>query len=261
MAAILPKRTPARRTTLILTALALITIFPILILGGLSMSLWLSRQPMQWERLSQVGESYGGLSATLSGIALLAITASLLLQSRQARASTVHAIRQCHLELARMGIENPRVPMEIWGYGSEAEARMASAANLHLVYWAMLADLDAAEHDSIRGSAANFFRVPAVQDWWSKAGETWLLASSPKVRAVAAIVQEEYERARSDALMQPSTREPPARMASALLAKLTQPRAARMALVVGGTMASAISMWSIARKRAQDRRRSLNSSR
>lgn len=166
----------------------------VLVVVGPIISVWLSGRSLEWERLGQVGESYGGLSAVLSGIALIAVAGSLLLQWRQARANTVHAIRQRHFELVKLAIEHPSVAMELWGH-TEADVKVRLYSNLQMVHWAMLADLESASLTIIRTSAARLFGNPAARKWWSSARTSWLNDTSERVRLMAETVDEEYEQA------------------------------------------------------------------
>lgn len=182
------------RTIMVFTAsLLLVAIVFALLIAGPIISAWLGGRALQWERLSQVGQSYGGLSAVLSGIALIAVAGSLLLQRRQARANTVHAIRQRHFELAKIAIEHPVVAMELYGH-AETEVQIRIFCNLQMVHWAMLADLEPTSLRIIRTSASRLFRHPTARKWWSSASRSWLDDPSEKVREMAMIVNEEHER-------------------------------------------------------------------
>lgn len=58
-------------------------------------------------RLGQIGEAYGGISALLSGLAVIGLLGALLLQIRQIKTSQAHSIRMMQIELMRMLIDDP----------------------------------------------------------------------------------------------------------------------------------------------------------
>lgn len=60
-----------------------------------------------WRRLSEIGQTYGAVSALLSTLALGGVLVSLLLQRQAARLEREQAQRALHVELMRMAIENP----------------------------------------------------------------------------------------------------------------------------------------------------------
>jgi hypothetical protein len=66
-----------------------------------------SRTGLDWNRLSDIGQAFGGVSAVLSALAFCAIAASLLLQWRQLRMTTVIAARERHFDLVRLAVDDP----------------------------------------------------------------------------------------------------------------------------------------------------------
>ncbi|MDG4822028.1 DUF6082 family protein [Asanoa sp. WMMD1127] len=56
--------------------------------------------------LGLIGESYGGIGAALSGLAVLAVAAARVVQIRQVRTSQAHGVRLLQLELMRMLIDD-----------------------------------------------------------------------------------------------------------------------------------------------------------
>jgi hypothetical protein len=60
-----------------------------------------------WDRLSKVGEAYGAPSAILSGLAVVGVAISLIVQTRQLRAAQIQGMRVMQLELMRMLLDDP----------------------------------------------------------------------------------------------------------------------------------------------------------
>ncbi|TQS46183.1 DUF6082 family protein [Cryptosporangium phraense] len=81
-----------------------------------------------WQKVGAVGEAYGGVSALLSGAALIGVIVSTRQQSRQIRLARAQANRTLHFELIRYVIENPKRYAPYWGIppnGAEAVAESA----------------------------------------------------------------------------------------------------------------------------------------
>ncbi|WP_329110747.1 DUF6082 family protein [[Kitasatospora] papulosa] len=62
-----------------------------------------------WDRLSDISQTYGALSVLFSAAALLGVAASLVYQARQTAVSTEEAQRSSHRELLLISIENPEL--------------------------------------------------------------------------------------------------------------------------------------------------------
>jgi hypothetical protein len=67
---------------------------------------WLAGRSVDWARLSNVGQAYGGVSAVLSALAFCGIAVSLAFQWQQVRISQVVASRERHFELVRLTAEH-----------------------------------------------------------------------------------------------------------------------------------------------------------
>ena len=112
-----PWRTPTIRkaavylAALTITAgvLSLVLISPLLLrqlgrIGGID-----------WTRLSNIGQTYGAASAILSAVALIGISLSLLIQTRQARTERIKITRERHMELLRIVLDAPDVYCPVIG--------------------------------------------------------------------------------------------------------------------------------------------------
>lgn len=64
---------------------------------------------LPWQRLADVGEAFGGVSALISAIALSGVVASLLFQQRQTRQQIADIDGQHHVELLKLAIDNPEL--------------------------------------------------------------------------------------------------------------------------------------------------------
>lgn len=63
---------------------------------------WMTRDAkLDRERLSQIGDTYGAAGAVLAALSLAGIAVSLLLQARQAKATSEQTARMFHFDLVR----------------------------------------------------------------------------------------------------------------------------------------------------------------
>jgi Family of unknown function (DUF6082) len=79
-----------------------------------------------WSRLSEIGQTYGAASAILAMLALGAVAASLLFQARQTKSANIQAIREFHLELTKMALDNPRLYLPSWGHPVRRQLKVSS---------------------------------------------------------------------------------------------------------------------------------------
>src|SRR5690348_10784170 len=75
---------------------------------------WLSDRPVNWARLSEVGQTYGIASAVIAAFALLAVGFSLIFQIRELRQGRIQAIREMHSGLLKLALEEP-IYLQCWG--------------------------------------------------------------------------------------------------------------------------------------------------
>jgi hypothetical protein len=89
---------------------------------------------------SQIGSSYGAVSALLSALALCVLAATSALQVRQMKISQLHAARSIQLELLRLAIDEPnfRVALgDTFAEKSEEQWRMHAYLNLWTMHFQM----------------------------------------------------------------------------------------------------------------------------
>src|SRR2546430_9173902 len=92
----------------VVIALAAVALSPFL-LGALD------RFGVDWTRLSEIGQTYGAVSAVLSALALGAVAISVAIQARQARADQIQAVRGFHLDLVRLQLDDLPTYLPCWG--------------------------------------------------------------------------------------------------------------------------------------------------
>jgi hypothetical protein len=137
------RRTASRGVVIVLLVLAIIGA-----LGSVALSpLLLERlgpvdtfeAQAEWQRLGNIGQTYGAASAMLSVLALLGVAVSLMMQARESRAAREQARRALHFELLRMAMDDPFY-LAVWGPFAPADEdryREHMYANLIVSHWQM----------------------------------------------------------------------------------------------------------------------------
>jgi Family of unknown function (DUF6082) len=164
----------------------------------------------QWQLLSNVGQAYGGISAVIAGVALLAVASSLLMQARQTRIAQIQSMRYLQVELFRMAYEYPDL-QEGWSRSIDfpyPEWRKRTYMNLVFQYLRMGFEVGDMSQASLERTLTNRFRTQFGRDYWSVAGERFQIdaAGNRKSRRFYKTAQKVYEQA----LSEPPLPEPPA---------------------------------------------------
>jgi hypothetical protein len=160
---------------------------------------WLANGEGEWERLSQIGQTYGAASALLAALALGGIVFSLILQVREYRASREQALRMIHTDLLKMAMDDP-LYRRSWGphFASEDTDRQREHMYLNLVFsnMQMRWELRAISEHHLRASLGVVLSGAAGQRFWSAVRELRSKAvSGRRERRFHQIVEEEYQRA------------------------------------------------------------------
>src|SRR2546430_1904858 len=101
-----PRRLPFVAAVAVAVAAVVLSPFLLGALGGFGVN---------WTRLSEIGQTYGAVSAVLSALALGAVAMSVSIQARQARADQIQAVRGFHLDLVRMQLDDLPTYLPCWG--------------------------------------------------------------------------------------------------------------------------------------------------
>ena len=155
---------------------------------------------IDWTELSNIGQTYGAASAILSGIALIGISLSLLIQAQQARTERTRITRERHMELLRLILDAPDVYGPVIGF--QARSTTDARRFLFSTMWVNYARLgfqigvltEEILRDDIFGPA---FRSEPMRTWWVFARESWSgnLVQGRRERRFVQIIDDEYRRA------------------------------------------------------------------
>lgn len=132
----------------------------------------------EWQRLSNIGQTYGAASALLSVLALLGVAVSLVMQARESRAAREQARRALHFELLRMAMDDPFY-LAVWGPFAPSDKdlyREHMYANLIVSHWQTDWDVGTLDEEHLREISAVFFQGPAGHRFWGNTRDMRLKA-------------------------------------------------------------------------------------
>ena len=155
----------------------------------------LSRANLNWQELSNIGQSYGAISAILSALALLGVIWTLFLQARQAAHSRTYAIRQYQATLLRMAMEDKRY-IEAWGNFPAPpglDRDLVLYTNLMMMYLVSLYETGVSDLDEIGAYASEIFDGAVGRMYWECRREFWLRVPSGKGAKLANKLDTEYQ--------------------------------------------------------------------
>lgn len=127
---------------------------------------------MNWGELSNVGQTYGAVSAILSALALIGVAISVALQRRESRFSRLEASRTRHHEMVLLALENPSYLQVIEGPSHLAldVRRFFVYINLYLQYWQMLWEFSDISVEELRVHARGIFSNDVGCEYWRRNG-------------------------------------------------------------------------------------------
>lgn len=126
---------------------------------------------INWTRLSNVGQTYGAISAVLAALALIGVAGSVLLQAREARHNRWAASRNRHAELISFALKDPfyiQVFAPPFPGCSVETGKLMAYINLLLQYWSMMWEFGDLPERQLRANLANVLQTEAGRLYWSK---------------------------------------------------------------------------------------------
>jgi Family of unknown function (DUF6082) len=103
------------------------------------------------------------MATAISCIALIGVAVSLILQTNQLKANRVQIVREMHLELIRIGIENPDLSASVNGSLNFPEAALFNFILKFLETGYLLKTITP---KSIALQAASLFQSENARNWW-----------------------------------------------------------------------------------------------
>jgi Family of unknown function (DUF6082) len=156
---------------------------------------------IDWSRLSNIGQTYGAATAILSAVALIGVSLSLIVQTRQAKEERLRVVRERHMELLRIVLDSPDLYGPVLGIlapRSADEARQFLFATMWMNYARMGYQMGILDEQAIREEILqSAFGEEPLRKWWAVAGKYWNIGagSDRRARQFTQITNDEYDRA------------------------------------------------------------------
>ena len=187
-------RTPLITVTATILILSLVAISPDLLKP------WERLKGINWTQLGNIGQTYGGASAILGGVALIGISASLIIQVRQDRTERVRAVRERHMELLRIVLDNPRIYAPVVGpnrHRTADEIRQHLFTTMWMNYSLTGYEMGILPERTVREEIMrSSFEGKPARTWWSAAQPHWVEGGiTRKERQFTRMIDEEYRKA------------------------------------------------------------------
>ena len=155
---------------------------------------------VNWVQLSNIGQTYGAVSALISGVALAVVGISLILQSRSLAMSRMQITRTFHLDLMKFSIENPWL-IPAWGYRAPSDAELedtqrAGFVNMVAQYWITSYQIGTISNVEIREVFSQLFKGEVGRKWWIEERNIWpKITGNRKTRYVYEVISDEFNKA------------------------------------------------------------------
>jgi hypothetical protein len=181
-------------TTICVLALVVASPFALRIIARLS--------GMNWARLSNIGQTYGAVSALLTALALAGVVISLLYQAHDVSIAREQARRTFHNELLRMELEDP-IYMEAlgapWGLQISTDfdsLRQYNFIHMWVSFWHSRVALGEMSEMELRSAASlELFNSTAGRNYWLASRETRMRIAKGRELRFAKILDDEYHKA------------------------------------------------------------------
>jgi hypothetical protein len=153
-----------------------------------------------WVRLSDIGQSYGAISAGFSALTLAGVVAGIAYQGRQVHAQRQQGVRQFHFELVKMNLENNELYGPSWGpqeHLSKEQRQRHLYTNQMMQYLSMGFSSGILNEAALRGVLADVFRGQVGRDYWEVAEPAWIGETGGRPTRFSRIAKLEYDAARA----------------------------------------------------------------
>lgn len=149
-----------------------------------------------WAKLSNIGQAYGAAAALLTALALIGVTATLLVQAKEARTGQEQAARTFHFDLLKLAIGDDDL-REIMTVEDEPKlARQHLYGNLWINYWRAMYRIGYMTEQELRlGLSKDLFTSAVGRRVWEW-GRPFYLADAwdRRTRRFCEIVDSEYKK-------------------------------------------------------------------
>jgi hypothetical protein len=145
-----------------------------------------------WGRLSDIGQAYGSISAVLSAAALCVV---VLMQRRQLRHERVTMVRDMHLKVVGIALDEPGY-CQCWGARvSEEDERLFYYTNMILMLWWYSFEIGDLRDEQVRNYARSMFDSEVPRDYWRTHGPWRLSGAQGRQRRFLLMVDDAFRAA------------------------------------------------------------------
>ncbi len=195
------RRRPGIRTSLFIVAISL-TLVAVAGSPWILQRVWRATE-IDSQFASEIGQSYGGISALVSALALCVLAVSTVVQVRQTKLTQLHSARLFQLELMRMSFDDPALRLAFAHGGESLDASRWKArvyTNMWIRYLQMIYVTGEEPEAAIRqGLAEDFFKSPVGIDFWESTRKMYENEiSSRGEERFFRIVDDEHKKATTD---------------------------------------------------------------
>lgn len=185
---------------------------------------------INWARLSNIGQTYGAVSALLTALALGGVVISLLYQARDVKTTREQASRTFHHELLKMEMEDPLYMEALgapWGLNLMLKdydsLRQYNFVHMWVSYWEGLYMLREMSEQTVRHAAASeLFNGAVGRRYWASSRLRRMKLVKGRHLQFAKIIDEEYNKALAGGPpVTASLRSTPSKVTSTVSRKIT----------------------------------------
>ena len=195
-----------RSLPIALLTIGFITIIGLVILSPFALT-ELAHSRINWLQLSDIGQTYGAVSALLSSLALVGVIVSLLFQSRDNQNAREQTTRTLQFELLRMAMEDPSL-MTAGGAPWDLDIPSDSSSIRQFLYvqiWTSFLGgnytIGELPESAVRHIAAHeLFRSEAGRNYWAAVGQVQIENSQGRRKQFFHILDDEYNKAMSSGI-------------------------------------------------------------
>ncbi|MET8683319.1 DUF6082 family protein [Streptomyces sp. NPDC004732] len=152
-----------------LAALAVISATPFLLSA-------LAPHDLDWNRLSNISQTYGALSVLFSAAALVGVVLSISHHAQQTRIQNDESHRSAHRELTLLTLSDPDF-LVCWEPPNTAVTqerwRQLLVSNLIVSMWSSDYKLNLYDEPTIRAVLEDYFRGEVGRAYWTNSGPSW----------------------------------------------------------------------------------------
>jgi hypothetical protein len=149
----------------------------LILISPMGLPLISTEKGINWARLSSIGQTYGAISAVISGVALAGIAVSLFFQARELDLTREQISRNYHFDLIRFSLENPAF-ISSWGYvpaegASLDDVRRMGYTNMIVSFWSTSYITRSLGESELRLNFAHMFKGEVGRNYWERSRDEW----------------------------------------------------------------------------------------